>query len=194
VWNEPSLPVYWASGPDPKEYTELLKATAEGIHSADPRAEIVSAGLAESKLGTPFADFVRGMYDAGAGDALDTFAIHPYAKNAADAVRAVQTARGLVRGAGDDAPIWVSELGWASGGPRSEFTVGERRQAEYIDRAFEVLRRRRRELGVRGVVYFNWKDSVPFEGGQDFFGLHTGLLTRDGRAKPALSAYRRANG
>ncbi len=46
---------------------------------------------------------------------------------------------------------------------------------------------------MRGVVYFNWKDSKPFAGGSDFFGLHTGLLDIGGRPKPALAAYRRAS-
>jgi hypothetical protein len=31
-----------------------------------------------------------------------------------------------------------------------------------------------------------------YEGGQDFFGLHTGLLDIDGDPKPALAAYRAA--
>ena len=43
---------------------------------------------------------------------------------------------------------------------------------------------------MRGVVYFNWRDSPPYPGGQDFFGLHTGLLSRDGQPKPAFGAYR----
>ena len=193
VWNEPSLPVYWASGPDPAEYVALLKSTRRGIRSVDPGAEIVSAGLAESRLGIPFAQFVRGMFRAGAGRALDTLALHPYAADAGDAVQAVASARRLIRQAGDDAPIWITEIGWATGGPPSPFRVTRSRQAELVRDALGELTRRRRELGVRGVVYFNWKDSRPFAGGSDFFGLHTGLLDIGGRPKPALAAYRRAS-
>jgi hypothetical protein len=86
----------------------------------------------------------------------------------------------------------VTEIGWASGGPRSPFTVGERRQARLIEDMLVGLGRARKRLGLRGVVYFNWRDSSPFAGGREFFGLHTGLLRRDGSAKPALEAVARA--
>ena len=46
------------------------------------------------------------------------------------------------------------------------------------------------ELGLQGVIYFNWRDAPVYEGGQDFFGLHTGLVDAEGNPKPALDAYR----
>jgi len=33
-------------------------------------------------------------------------------------------------------PIWVTEIGWATGGPRSPFSTTRRGQAERIDRTF----------------------------------------------------------
>ena len=53
-----------------------------------------------------------------------------------------------------------------------------------------ALARQRERLRIRGVVYFNWRDSTPYADGVDFFGLHTGLLRLHGQAKPALSAYK----
>jgi phage tail protein X len=192
VWNEPNLPVYWPPGPDPSAYARLLTATARGIKAGDPAAEVISAGLAQSRLGVPFDEFVRGMYRAGAGKAIDSFALHPYARDALGVLHAVRHTRALLAQLGEHTPIRVTELGWASGGPRSPFTVGEQGQASRIRRALVELASRRRELGVEGVVYFNWKDSQPFAGGHDFFGLHTGLLREDGTAKPALSAFSKA--
>jgi hypothetical protein len=192
IWNEPSIPVYWPSGPDPAEYVALLRETGRAIKAVDPRAEILSAGLAESRLGVPFGRYVSGMYAAGAKGTFDTFSLHAYARSEAGVLAAVKAARARIAAAGDDAPIWVTEIGWASGGPRSPFTVGERRQARLVERMINALGRARSRLGVRGIVYFNWRDSRPFRGGREFFGLHTGLLRRDGSAKPALSAYARA--
>jgi hypothetical protein len=191
VWNEPNLPVYWPAGPDPGAYARLLAATSEGIKAADPQAEVVSAGLAESRLGLPFDQFVRGMFEAGAGEAIDAFALHPYARDASGTLEAVRRTRRLLDDLGEEAPIWITELGWASGGPASPFTVGEAGQAARIRSALGELAQRRRELGVRGVVYYNWRDAPPFPGGRDFFGLHTGLLREDGSAKPALRAFQR---
>jgi polysaccharide biosynthesis protein PslG len=192
IWNEPNLPVYWASGPDPAAYTQLLRTVSQAIKRVDPHAEIVSAGLPESDLGMPFAEFVEGMERANVASAYDVLAVHAFAADADGAIEAVATARRLLDDNDDDAPIWVTEIGWASGGPRSPFTVGERGQAGRVRALLAGLARRRRELGVRGVVYYDWRDARPYPGGKDFFGLHTGLLTIDGRAKPALAAFRRA--
>ena len=192
IWNEPNLPVYWASGPDPAAYTQLLGTVSQAIKRVDPEAEIVSAGLPESDLGMPFAEFVEGMERADAASAYDVLAVHAFAADAGGAIEAVAGARRLLDDNDDDAPIWVTEIGWASGGPRSPFTVGERGQAGRVRALLAGLASRRRELGVRGVVYYDWRDARPYPGGKDFFGLHTGLLTIDGRAKPALAAFRRA--
>jgi hypothetical protein len=189
VWNEPNLPIYWGGHPDPPAYARLLAATARALKAVDPHAEVVSAGLAESRLGMPFEQFVRELYDAGAADSLDTFALHPYAADADAALSAVERTRELLGELDPDAPIWVTELGWASGGPRSPFTVGERGQAACIGSVLGDLIDGRRELGLRGVVYFNWRDALPYPGGHDFFGLHTGLLRRNGTPKPAFHSF-----
>ena len=192
IWNEPSIPVYWPSGPDPAEYVALLRRTSRAIKAADPDAEVVSAGLAQSRLGTPFARYVAGMYAAGAAGTFDTFSLHAYARSHAGVLEAVRSARAQLAANGARPRIWVTEIGWASGGPRSPFTVGERRQAQLIGQMIKALGSARRQLGIRGIVYFNWRDSRPFAGGHEFFGLHTGLLRRNGTAKPALGAFARA--
>ena len=191
VWNEPNLRVYWASGPDPAAYTRLLRVVGRAIKGVDPRAEIVSAGLPQSQLGVPFRKFVEGMEKAQAKSAYDVFALHPFAIDAEDATSAVEEARKLLASHGDRAPIWVTEVGWASGGPSSPFTVGERGQALRVRELLRDMAARRRELGIRGVVYYDWKDARPYPGGENFFGLHTGLLALNGRPKPALGAFTR---
>jgi hypothetical protein len=192
VWNEPNLPVYWPEGPDPEEYVELLRTVGDRIKAADRDAMVVSAGLSESRLGTPFREFVQGMFEAGADGALDLFALHAFARDTAGSVGAAESTRALLGELGSDAPIWITEVGWASGGPSSPFTVGEEGQAERVRETLSALHGRRDELGIRGVIYYSWRDAPVYEGGQDFFGLHTGLLDMDGRPKPALAAYRAA--
>ena len=60
--------------------------------------------------------------------------------------------------------------------------------------AITTLARLASSLRLRGVVYFGWRDAPPYAGGVDFWGLHTGLLARNGTGKPALSAYYQAAG
>jgi hypothetical protein len=192
VWNEPNLPQYWPEGPDPGAYAELLRATADAIRRADPHAKVVSAGLSESRLGMPFRQFVTGMYEAGAGHAIDVFALHAFARSARGSLAAAESTRALLEDLGQRPEIWVTEFGWASGGPASPFTTDERGQAAQVGAALRELIERREELGLRGAIYYAWRDAPVYEGGQDFFGLHTGLLDIDGRPKPALEAFRSA--
>lgn len=192
VWNEPNLPQFWASGPDPAAYTRLLRAAAAAIREADPRARVVSAGLSFSRHGIPFERFVREMYGAGAGDAIDVVAVHPYATNAAATLDLVRRARALLRELGRLEPIWVTEFGWASGGPASQFTVDEAGQAARTEATMRALEQRRHELGIAGIVYYNWHDRPPSAEQPDFFGLNTGLVRDAGSAKPALEAFKRA--
>ena len=101
-------------------------------------------------------------------------------------------ARSMARANSDDPPIWVTELGWASGGPPSAFTVGEQGQADRIRRVVRLLGERRLGLGLRGIVYYNWRDGKPYPPlYQDFFGLHTGLMDAANRPKPGLRAFRK---
>ena len=190
VWNEPSLPVFWASGPDPREYTALLAATARAIRGEDAGASVVSAGLPQTRAGVPFGRYARGLYRAGARRWFDVMAIHPYAHDVAGVIAAVRRARQLMDAQGARSALWNTEMGWASGGPPSDFTVGERGQADRIRAALPALARRRRELRLRGIVYFAFRDAVPYPGGRDFWGLHTGLLPLAGRPKPAFDAFR----
>src|SRR5205823_5737529 len=80
VWNEPNLPVYWQMHPDAAQYTELLKVVGTAIHRADPRAQVVTAGLPQSKLGVSFETYLKAMYRAGAQGAFDVLAINAYSR------------------------------------------------------------------------------------------------------------------
>jgi hypothetical protein len=191
IWNEPNLPAYWPQGPDPAEYARLLEVVAKAVKGADPDATVVSAGLSESRQGVPFREFVTGMFEAGAGESLDTFGLHAFARDAAGSLAAAETTRSLLDELGSSASIWITEIGWASGGPPSPFTVGPAGQAERIRESFSALLRRREELRLDGVIYYNWRDAPVYEGGQDFFGIHTGLLDSRGKPKPALKEYRK---
>jgi hypothetical protein len=194
VWNEPNLTVYWQPRPNARAYIRLLRAVGRAIEGVDPRAEIVSAGLPQSRQGVPFERFVNAMYRAGGRGTFDALAVHPYARSERGVIGAVELARRLTRRHRDGRrPIWVTEVGWASDGPRSPFRAGTKGQATRIRRTLLGLAKRRKRLRVRGVVYYNWRDHphlVPRS--RDFFGLHTGLLWPNGQRKPGYYAFRRA--
>lgn len=191
IWNEPNVRAYWPSGPNAAQYTRLLKIVGKGIRGADPGAEIVTAALPESHIGVPLFQYLRAMYRAGAGSAFQTLGLSPYSPNVQTLMGVVGKARKLLnQHGGRRKKIWVTEIGWATEGPLSVFRVGRARQATLISRALKTLYARRKSLGIRGVVYFNWRDSTPYEGGKDFWGIHTGLLDISGKPKPGFDAFK----
>jgi hypothetical protein len=187
IWNEPNLKAYWPRGPNPKEYARLLKATAGPIKAADPGAEIVTAGMPESKVGVPLAKYIPGLYRAGAARSFDVLAINPYGHTAGAVIRNITAARRLMRRFHDKAPIWATELGWSDAGPASPERVGAQGQATQLTKLVGALLRDRTRLNLRGFVYYAWRDGQPYSG-KDFWGLHTGLLAADGQPKPAYFA------
>lgn len=189
IWNEPNLPAFWSTGPNAAQYTALLRSASTAIHAADPSAEVVAAGLPDSLLGIRLEDYMAQMFAAGAKGTFDTFAVHAYAATPADALDVVSLARSVLTAYGDDAPLWVTEAGWASGGPPSPLTVSEADQATYLGDLIAGVGARRPALGLRGVVVFRWRDAVA---AGDAWPLHTGLLRSDGSAKPAFAAFRAA--
>jgi hypothetical protein len=190
VWNEPNLDQFWAPGPNPEGYTAMLRTVGAAIRSVDPGAEIVTAGMPDSAMGMPLTEFVQRMYAAGAKGTFDTFAVHPYAGSADGTLDIVDRARGLLDRHGDGArDIRITEIGWATGGPAAQFTVGAAAQAELVSRVFAALVDQKDRLRLTGVVYFNWMDAPVYPGGSDYWGLHTGLLSIDGSAKPGFQSY-----
>ena len=195
VWNEPNLPAYWGGRPSAKEYVALLRAVHRAVKAADPGAQTVTAGLPDSRTGIGLDRYLRQMLAAGAKGTFDGLAIHPYAVTSDGVLSAAQRARRRLNDSGlRGASLWVTEFGWSSGGPRSSFTVGEKRQATLVLQTITGLAEQAPALRLRSIVYYNWRDAPPYRGKGDFWGLHTGLLNQDGSGKPALSTYFQAAG
>jgi hypothetical protein len=196
VWNEPSLKVYWLPRPSARAYVKMLKAVSKGIKSVDRRAEIVTAGLPNSKLSGSIQVFkyIKQLYKAGGKKYFDTLAFNAYAKNTKDLKKQLKRVRKLMNKARDRrAKIWITEIGWASGGPRHRFNVGPNRQASNISKSFALIRKLRKRYRLRGVVYYSWRDQAPYAPDfKDMWGLHTGLLSQSGSPKKAFYSFKKA--
>ena len=192
LWNEPNLKAYWGGKPNAKEYTALLKASYKPIKAAARSTEIVTAGMPQSRIGVKLQKFIPAMYKAGAKKWFDTLAVNPYGRTANAVINNIARVRGIMKKFRDGAKLWATELGWSDTGPRSPQRVGARGQAAQITKFVKLSVKKRRSLGLRGFVYFGWRDAQPYAGGLDFWGLHTGLLTLDGTPKPAYVAFQKA--
>ena len=193
IWNEPDLPRFWSTGPNPREYAALLKASSRAVRAADPTAPVVFAGLSWNDT-----EFLEGAYAAGAGDAFDIFGMHPYTSASPDhpSWRArFKAARKLMDRGGERKPIWLTELGYntstqvqRSGTPHWQTGVSELVQATYVTRVFEVLKR---EPDVEIVFWYSLRNGFWDHDANTVEGQF-GLLRTDFTPKPAYEAFRRA--
>jgi Glycosyl hydrolase catalytic core len=188
LWNEVNSPSFWYRRPSAKQYVALLRVMRAGIKAGDPQAKIMLAGLFPTpvvKKGIPLDRYLRAIYRRKAKRLFDAVAIHPYSTTPRDALDRARELRQLMARFKDKrTPVWVTELGWASGGNPTPLTVSPQRQAKYLRRAFGLLAANRERLRIQGVVWYSWRD-LP---GGIWFN-HTGLFTTDLQPKPSWGAF-----
>lgn len=193
VWNEVNLNFFWNGRASPREYASLLRLTRGALDRVDRRAKIVLAGLPEGRGGNlRRAAYLRSLYRVpGARRLFDAVAIHPYVRDERGVTDAVADARREMRRFRDArTPLWITELGWATAGERTPYTVSRSRQAQLLARALRLVVARRRADRIERVIWFAWRDQ-PKIGPRDHWTFHTGLFDLFGYPKPAWRALMR---
>ena len=171
IFNEPNLPGYgWLSPEsDPRgyiaEYAALLAIANRGIHTKDPGAIIVLAGL--SPDGMPYTEFLKEFYNLETRKCFDVLAFHPYGRSERFAETADEL-RTLMTKAGDtNKGVWFNEFG----------TTEEKYRETYVTQMFDGQKH------VEGFFWFAVRDLKPFT--ENF-----GLVTYDFTKKPAYNTFR----
>jgi Beta-galactosidase len=201
IWNEPNF-FYFASPISPRRYGRLVEISHHAITSVDPGAKIILAGLfghpeQPRGKGLPATRFLAGLYQAvpDLSRVAAGIALHPYAADVRDLEELTTAVRRVATKHEDPSmPLYITEMGWGSQpDPRVvSFERGPRGQARDLTRAYRYLLRRRRQLHLRQVYWFSWKDNPST---CDFCDS-TGLFA-DGpgfRGKPAWRAFVRITG
>ncbi len=189
LWNEVNSPSFWTRRPNPKQYVGLLRRFHAGIKAGDPQARIVLAGLfptPQIKHGMTSDRFLAGVYRNRAKPLFDATALHPYSTTPQQALARVRDMRRtMARYRDRKAKLWLTEVGWATGGrPKTALTVSSSRQAAYLRRTYRLMAHNRKRYKIPGVIWYSWRD-VP--GGIWF--EHTGLFTSGLVPKPAWHAF-----
>ncbi len=164
IWNEQNSPSFYTPTPDPDAYADLLAAAERAIHERDPEAEVIIGGM----FGTPLKgelpaytawDFLDRIYAIdGAEASFDGVGSHPYAASLTKVESQVELLRESVERAGDDAGLWITEVGYASGGDEDPLNRGLEGQAEALTDAYELFLDRREEWGIETVTWYAWRD------------------------------------
>lgn len=197
IWNEQNSSKYFAPKVDVKKYAQLLKAASAAIKKVDPGADVVMGGMwgpdSAKKVVMPIAEYLKKLYAVRHAErTFDSIALHPYSASASGALAQLDTARRVANNEGDrGVGIWVTEIGWASGGPADEpYVKGEKGQARLLKSALGKMEKRRERYNLRGIFWYSWRDK---EGGEkicDWCG-NAGLRELDGSAKRAWKEFSR---
>lgn len=203
IWNEPNESTFWHGGPQPAQYTELLKAAYAGVKAGNPRATVVTGGLAGNDYG-----FVEGMYKAGAAGYFDAIGVHtdtaclvrspdfyyrePDGRLGPNVFTAYREVRQVMADHGDAAKkVWMTELGWstledvdcnigkAGDEPGRMQGVSPTKQAEFLKQAYECLEADGDAVPV--ALWFSMRDAAEAQR----YDSYLGLADRNGVKKPA---------
>jgi hypothetical protein len=195
VWNEENGSRTWTGAlPSPAAYARLLALADSAINDVDPQARVMVGGL----IGTggpdhsDAASFLSGLYDVpGIRDHFDAVGLHPYGPSPATSMAVTRSVRAVMSRNGDAAiPIWITEIGWASGGT-GKVATSLAGQAQNLGDVLGALSSRRASLNVQRVLIYTLTDdpSAPCD-----WCPHAGMFTAGGEAKPAWKTFVRFAG
>jgi Glycosyl hydrolase catalytic core len=196
--NEP----YWENV-DPIDWARQALAVAKTLRARGIDKPILLPLLAEGYGAASFDGTGDYRYDGvtkpwvewlneGAPDIwqyVDGFSIHPYSPTSQWTPTAMNDVRAELQAipAAANKPFWITEFGWATGGPSGGWAVTEANQAGWLATAIDQLKAR---SDVAAIVVYQLVDQDTSD--TTTSEAHYGLLRTDGSAKPAYAVVRQA--
>jgi hypothetical protein len=200
VWNEPNIAgMTGPGGVSVRGYAQLLRLTGEALRQASVQNRVVLGGLYRRPrrgFGIRMTRYLQALYKLKGGRSLfDAVAIHPYASLPRQVLAVTRSVR-RVMNANRDArkPLWITELGWTTGGQywsQSLYRATPAQQATRLGATARLLIANRRRLRLQRVDWHTWRDR---EGTNNFWDGYMGLFTADGHPKPAWAAFTQVTG
>ena len=197
IWNEMNSSDFWKPRPNVTDYANLMIAGGRAVHAVDRGAQVILGGMfgepnEGGKITISGWDFLARLYEnEHAPTAFDGIAVHPYGHTLKQVDATIRRWRRALRDSGAPAErIWVTEIGWASGGEHHPLNVGLRGQAELLRQALEYFTDHRRRYRFAQVNVYSWRDAAP---GADncSWCARSGLVRYRGRKpKPAWNVFR----
>lgn len=178
IWNEPNW-LFW-KGSD-EDFFLLAAAAARRIKEVDPHSYLVMGSFWRVPKG-----FIRGMFRAGAFQYADAVSFHPYALTPEGVWALYDELKGVLQEIGFKGDIWVTEIGFPTGGWYLS-RVSEEQKPSYVIKTLAGLLVR----GARVVFWYELFDK--FSEGLSPSGLDSelyfGLNYPDFKPKKGAAAY-----
>jgi hypothetical protein len=195
IWNEPNLRGGWCPNPQPERYADMFMIAASAIHSVDPRAQVLTGGVApparENRHYLGISDFLGqvtarqpGLVKKASGSAVH---IYP-PTGASKQLDRLAWFRDQLRQGGipNRIPMLINEIGWPTQGDGETISETERSKA-YRNATVDIPRT---NCNVMGILPQAWtsKQQDPKKS-EDWYGI-AGPLTA--KPYPSAHAYSRA--
>ncbi|MCL2213772.1 MAG: endo-1,4-beta-xylanase [Treponema sp.] len=181
IWNEPNTSRFW-TGTD-VEFYELTRQAADAVREADSDVILLAGAFNRGYFGLP-EKLIRGLFESGAMEKVDGIAFHPYELNAVRSIRLYDKFIKIVDEYGFKDKIWVTEMGFPTGG-KLPTKIKEERFPEMVIKSFAHLA----AAGSQFVLWYQLFDPLERDAddSEDFFGL---VRSRGDYTSKAAEAFR----
>ncbi len=113
IWNEPNTPMFW-KGSD-KDFLELTHQTALLLKSILPNKPVAVGSIFYHPL-MGGRSYLKKIILSGILDYTDAVSLHPYGLSITASAKRVAEADRIIKEAGYDKEIWVTEIGFTTNG------------------------------------------------------------------------------
>ena len=156
VWNEPDNIHDWGTDINLSDYARMYEAVRTAVHRVDPRARVITGGLAWTESSLP------RLLKAFQGKPIDAVAIHPYGATPGESIRVARDALADMRRYGRGrTPVSANEYGWTA----IRHTWGSTNTRHVKSYVYTAL---------IGLAKLRLSEIVPFLWGDPSWGLSTG--------------------
>ena len=194
IWNEPNVGYRFNGKADAAFYTRMLKDSYSAIKRVDSSAVVITGGTSPASTdGNNYspADFIKALYNHGAGGWFDAVGAHPYTypispakSTSTDAWGQMSATHKLMADHGDgNKQIWVTEYGAPTDGPDPAKRVSEAEQAQMATDSIGIFH------GYSWGGPFFWYNYMNSGSDTSSSENFYGLVAADGSQKPSYAAF-----
>jgi len=180
IWNEPNAR-FWQGSRD--GFFALSRQAADALREVDPDVTILGGAFTRGIFSLPKA-YIRGLFESGAMEKADAVAFHPYELNPSRTARLYGAFRAIVAKYGFDDKIWITEVGYPTGG-RYPTATSEKKFPAYVVKTFVNLA----ISGAQKILWYQLFDPPTRvnRNSEYFFGL---VRSKDDYTSKGAEAFR----
>lgn len=177
IWNEPNSNRFW-TGKD-EDFFNLTGETVKLLKMTTPEIPVVVGSIIYNPVLGSTA-YLKRLLESGAADGSDALSLHPYGISPMAAAKRLYKARKILDQYNYTGELWVSEIGYPTGG-KYPHTVDEEKQGAYAARTISSSF----AAGVDRLFWYHLYDryppgeAPPKTSSEAFFGI----AYRDGTLK-----------